>query len=116
MSFGEYIRSLELLEGPDIPTTRAELALARSALRSLHSATIGAGSNTWRAAESRYARAVKRWRSFPQPCEASLVINRCQNLAQPNEQVCKKCHKDILDTMERTMYSYNMGDAPHIGG
>lgn len=65
MSYESYCKGLELVEGTREPTCQADVALARKTLASLHAATIGAGSNTWRKAIDRYKAARHRVATFP---------------------------------------------------
>ena len=60
-SYGRYKRGLRILEQGVDPIGLRDMELAKQTLASLHSATIGAGSNTWREARRRYDAAERRY-------------------------------------------------------
>ena len=107
MSYATYKRGLTLLvEGT--PATRGEYELAKRTLASLHSDTMSAGRNTWRASQDRYQKARERFNAFPSPCEVVLynVAERCQRLGPKG--YCEQCAETVKTVMHRTCDDYGI--------
>lgn len=104
-SYEQWVKAIRLARGEQKPLTRADVALAKGAVKSLYGSYIGAGRNTYRQALQDYEAACRVVGAFPEPCKATLynVETDCPNLAAENSPVCEVCNKRIMVAMDRNL-------------